>query len=463
MCRFITATFRLVFFAVSALLLITIFEGRALAESIFVRAGTPPGGDGSAETPYRRITDAVVKARMIRRVGNERIIIHVAPGTYMGSYDAAALGSDPDLEILPIILNVGKLALQGETALTEDGRGLPTGTQTGTETAITSDRPLALGQSLLLITPTTDGMEAHEVTASGFVLDAQIPATSNLQGRGIIADRAMDFIIRHNLIRRTYTGITTRLASGIIQGNLLVNNNANGVGASGGSQAQPAQVAIRGNRATENLEFGLILGAVANTLQVQIGENEVTVPPLQTTFNRDDPHDEENIPDRLEATVTENDFSGNRSIGLRCWFLSPNIYNTSDATQPITGTIVATVRNNLLRANGDYGIVVDAGFPFRSTPRQFIATFDGTFSENDLGGNARAPAFFGFTRVQVSLGIAPRSRFKYLQDSRFDTVDSDGEFTAFDFDNPASDPFDGTTLRNRLTINGIAISGTLTH
>jgi hypothetical protein len=364
---------------------------------------------------------------MIGRTANQRIVIHVAPGTYAGSYDAAALRDNPDLEILPIILNASKLTLRGETTLIEDDRGLPTGTETGTETVITSDRPLALGQSLLLIAPTTDGMEPNDVTVSGFVLDAQIPATSNLRGRGIIADRAMGFVIRRNLIRHAFVGIETRLASGIIQGNLLVNNNGgSGVAAGGGSQAQPAQVTIRGNRATENLE-GLILGAVANTLQVQIGENEVTVSPLQTTFNRDDPHDEENIPDRLEATVSENDFSGNRSAGLRCFFLSPNIYNTSDATQPITGTIVTTVRNNLLRANGDYGIDVDAGFPFRNTPRQFIATFDGTFSENDLGGNARAPAFFGFTRVFVSLGIVPRSQFKYLQDSRFDAVDSDGE------------------------------------
>jgi hypothetical protein len=461
MCRLVTAIRRLAVVPLCALLL-TAFEGQALARSIFVRAGAPPGGDGNAETPYRRITDAVVEARTIRRTAHERIVIHVAPGTYVGSYDAAALRNNPDLEILPIILNVSKLALRGETTLTEDDRGLPTGTETDTETVITSDRPLALGQSLLLIAPTTDGMEPHDVTVSELVLDAQIPATSNLAGRGIVADRAMDFVIRHNLIRHTSTGIQTRLASGIIQGNLLVNNNGNGVGAGGGSQAQPAEVAIRGNRATENL-VGLILGAVANTLQLQLGENEVTVPPLQTTFNRDDPHDEKNIPDTLEATVTKNDFSGNRSAGLRCFFLSPNIYNTSDATQRITGTIVTTVRNNLLRANGDYGIVVDAGFLFRSTPRQFITVFDGTFSENDLDGNTRAPAFFGFTRVFVSLGIEPRSQFKYLQDSRFDIVDSDGEFTAFDFDNPASDPFDGTTLRNRLTINENAISRTLIH
>jgi hypothetical protein len=422
------------------------------ARTIFVQAGAPPGGDGSAQTPYRRITDAVVNARTIRQFANDRIIIHVAAGTYVGSYDAAALGSNPDFEILPIILNVSKLALRGETSLIEDDGGLPTGTDTGTETVITSDVPLALGQSLLVVAPTTDGMEPNDVTVSGFVLDAQIPGTSGLRGRAIIADRALGFVIRHNLIRHTFVSIETRLASGIIQGNLLVNNTADGIDATGGSQAHPAEVVILGNRATKNLE-GIILVAIANTLVVQRGENEVTLSPLQTTFNRDDPLDEMNIPDTLEATVTANDFSGN----------SPNIYNTSDATQPITGTTVATVRNNLLRANGDYGIDVDAGFPLRSIPRELIATFEGTFSENDLGGNTRAPAFFGFTRLFVSLGINPRSQYKYLQDSRFDAVASDGEFAAFDFDNPASDPFDGTALRNRLTINGNAISGTLIH
>ncbi len=459
MCRLVTCRLALVPLCA---LLITAFEGRALGQSIFVRAGAPPGGNGSAENPYRRITDAVVEARTIRHTANKRIIIHIAPGTYVGSYDAAALGGNPALEILPIILNVGKMTLRGETTFTHDDGGLPTGTEAGTETVITSDRPLALGQSILLIAPTTDGMQPTDVTVSDLILDAQITATSNLLGRGIIIDRAMDFVIRRNLIQRTSSGITTRLASGIIQGNLLMNNNANGVGAGGGSRNQPAQLAVRSNRATGNL-VGLILGAVPNTFPLQLGQNELTVPPLQTTFNRADPHDEENIPDRLEATVTENDFSGNGSAGLRCYFLNPQAYNTLDATQPITGAIVTTVRSNLLRSNGDYGIVVDAGFPFRSTPRHFIATFDGMFSENDLGGNTRAPAFFGFTRLTVSLGVQPRSQFKYLQDSRFDAVDADGEFAAFDFDNPASDPFDGTTLRNRLTINGNAISGTLIH
>ena len=138
-----TISARLALVSLCALLL-TAFQGRALARSIFVNAGAFPGGDGSAATPYNRITDAVIQARTIRHTSSERIIIHVALGTYVGSYDAAALRNNPDLEILPIILNVSELALRGETILTEDDSGFPTGTQTGTETVITADRPLGL-------------------------------------------------------------------------------------------------------------------------------------------------------------------------------------------------------------------------------------------------------------------------------------------------------------------------------
>ncbi len=436
---------------------LTIVESQALAKSIFVNAAANQNGDGSAENPYRRITDAVERARATRQTSDKKIIIHVARGVYVGSYDAARLASNPNLEVLPIILNVPQLVLRGGTVLDEDSLGLPTGTDAESETIITADRALGLGQSLLLIAPTTDGMDGNRVTVAGFVLDA-ISGNSNLRGRGIIVERVSDFAIRRNVIRHTYTGLQTRLASGVIEANLFLSNYANGVGIEGGSIVDPAQVTVRANRATQNLE-GLILGVVANTFPLQLGANTLAVMPLQTTFDRNNAHDQNNIPDRLDATVIANDFSNNRSGGLRCFFLSPQFYNTQDETQPITGTIIATIGDNSFNGNGDYGIIVDAGFPFRNTPRQFTGVFIATFENNDLAGNGRAPAFFGFTRVFVSLGNAPRALFKYLQQSSFDVTDEDGEFAVFDFDNPTIDPFDGAELLNTLTINGTTYVG----
>lgn len=437
-------------------------SGQASARSIFVNAAAGPGADGSANGPFRRITEAVEQARRLRQVSNERIVVHVAPGTYTGSYDAASLASNPDLEVLPIILNVPNLSLYGGTILNEDSLGLPAGTEPESETIITADRALGLGQSLLLIAPTTDGMNGNGVTIAGFVLDALVPATSNLRGRAIIVERVSDFVIRRNVIRHTFTGLQTLLASGVIEANLFLSNNANGVGIGGGSIADPAQVTLRANRATQNLE-GLNLTSVANTFVLQLGANTLAVVPLQTTFDRTIVDDQDNIPDSLRATVTANDFSNNTSAGLRCFFLAPQFYNTHDQSQPITGNTVAIIRDNSFNGNGDYGIIVDAGFPFRNTPRSFLGSFSGTFGNNELAGNGRTSAFFGFTRVFVSLGTQPRSLFKYFERSNFDVTDIDGEFAVFDFDNPIADPFDAVNLQNTLTINGVPFVGTQIH
>src|SRR5256885_7296046 len=75
------------------------FAGLAWAKDLYVDAAAGPSGDGSAATPYWRITDAVVRARHDRPdaviPASERIIIHVAAGTYHGRYDAPRVAAQP--------------------------------------------------------------------------------------------------------------------------------------------------------------------------------------------------------------------------------------------------------------------------------------------------------------------------------------------------------------------------------
>src|SRR5438034_1118530 len=177
----------------------------ASAKSLFVNAQAQPQGDGTAGTPFRRITDAVEEARKIRPASAEKIVIHVAPGTYRGTFSATRLAANPDLETLPIILNVGRLTVLGSTELQDDDRGLPTGTNGQRDTIVTADRTLVLGESLLLIAPTVDHPSADGVTVAGFILDAGVPAASSAAGRAIIAERISDFAIRRNVVRHTYT------------------------------------------------------------------------------------------------------------------------------------------------------------------------------------------------------------------------------------------------------------------
>lgn len=85
----------------------TDYPVRADARNLPSRQARAGAGAG---LEYRRISDAVVRARADRAsgaVGPEQAIeIHVAPGTYVGSFDATELQNHPEYEVLPIILNV---------------------------------------------------------------------------------------------------------------------------------------------------------------------------------------------------------------------------------------------------------------------------------------------------------------------------------------------------------------------
>ena len=186
---------------------------------LFVDAVATQNGDGSRDNPFWRITDAVERARALRQEDHEkRIVIDVLPGTYTGSYDPAHLPSNPKLELLPIILNVSDLSLEGATAFDEDGHGLLTGTYPPeTETLVTTDLPLTRGQMLLLIASTTDGMAGNQVSVSGFVTDAQAQGQPGVPGFLIYADRVSDFSIHHNLARRG-NGLGNALCRRIVLG-----------------------------------------------------------------------------------------------------------------------------------------------------------------------------------------------------------------------------------------------------
>src|SRR6266852_4955682 len=159
-----------------------LFAQQALAGNAnpYVDAAAKENGDGSREHPFWRITDGVVAARALRQhYHHHGITLHVLPGTYVGSYEADHLAGNPRLELLPIILNVSDLSLEGATELDEDANGLPTGTYPlESETFLTTDLHLSPGQTLLLIATTTDGMAGNGVSVSGFVMDAQESSSS---------------------------------------------------------------------------------------------------------------------------------------------------------------------------------------------------------------------------------------------------------------------------------------------
>ncbi len=177
--------------------------------------------------------------------------------------------------------------------------------------------------------------------------------------------------------------------------------------------AHPANVTLRRNRSTQNAG-GASVFAVANFVTLDLGANPSMLEPLQMIYDRNNPEDLRNIPDRFEATIESNDFSENHLLiatGLRCTFYPPLHYTTMDATQPITGTLNVNVRDNRLNRNGDHGVTIDAGFSNRSEPRQFTGMFEGTFVRNALVDNGRNTSLFGFTNRDASTGLVELCEF----------------------------------------------------
>ena len=88
-----------------------------------------------------------------------RLRVAPSPTPYLGSFDLAVFDPsspsyDPSKEKLPLLLNVPRLVLQGETAFSYDRNGLPTFVVAGTETIIRSERPQTSKQYLVMVTRT---------------------------------------------------------------------------------------------------------------------------------------------------------------------------------------------------------------------------------------------------------------------------------------------------------------------
>ena len=445
------------------------FKASTMATDLYVAASGSLNGRGSVAHPYRRITDAVVRARAERAAGaiqpDEKIRIRVAPGTYVGSFDPTALQTHPEYEVLPIIVNVPRLALLGSTVLTRDERGLPTATSPGSDSIVASDTPLAPNQYLLLVTRTADGSVGDGVTVDGLVFDGK---EGDFPGADVFIDRVSEFRFTNNLVERSAFGVMTRLASGTIAGNLLADNVEHGSIVSGGSRAHPATILMRANRVTRNGAHGIgcAVGGWIGLVTDRGGNSISLLEPLQTTFDRNNPADVENIPDTLNVTLDGNDASDNGNdnglsgIGIRLAGIWPDYtYTTTDPSQPVTSSLVANITGNTCDRNRAYGVVIEAGDTkrFAPAPRRFVQSLAANFEGNVFTGNDRAPALFTFTYWLVSTGGTPQFADKFAEASTYAVTDADGELVTFDYDNPVTDPLNGTVLNNALTLNGVEV------
>src|SRR5687768_3355180 len=89
---------------------------------------------GTADLPFKRITDALARARTLRATTDAPIVVSVSAGTYVGSYTSAATATA--FEVLPLIVNVSDLELRGQTPLVVSADALPTGFVTASATIL---------------------------------------------------------------------------------------------------------------------------------------------------------------------------------------------------------------------------------------------------------------------------------------------------------------------------------------
>jgi len=420
------------------------FASPVRAEDLYVNAAASTTGNGSAASPYWRITDAVNRARDDRQTGaipaGETIVIHVAPGTYTGSYNPP--GSARQMELLPIVLNMPNVVMSGATVLALDARGLATGIVPGTpETILTSTNALATKQMLVAIISTTDGETGDNVTITGFSFDQPQSAQSGQYGTSVFADHVSGLAMRGNWLRNASRQVDVRFSSGTLEGNLMTDSpNAIGAFIAAGSTSYPAQVIVRTNRMTRNAAHGLMALATVQHVDPDLGLTKFTALPQSLT--KSEAHG-------LDVTITGNDFSQNGNLGLRLMLISPSyFFNAGDDAFP--PALTATVVGNTMNGNGNYGLDVEGGDTTKTGSQTFRGAFMGTFSGNQLLGNGRNGTIFTFTNGNPP----PSDSSIYVRNSVFDVLDLDGELAGYDYANPVNDPIDGTPLNNTLLVNG---------
>jgi hypothetical protein len=417
-------------------------------------AAAGPTHDGSAAQPYRRITDALARARAFR-AGNEGLIgIAVRAGTYVGTFGDNADGAHEDL---PLVFNVPNLEVHGVTSLPLDAAGRPLRPLADSpQTVLTHDGLLAntcLTLAFIVVEPAAscDGAGAcgPYVAPDG----TRISGLTLLDGTGglfaIMANRTIDLSIRQVWVDAAGGGAWLAFASGTVE-EMLVTGSGYGLQADAGNADHPAHVVFSHNRSIGNVPTGLNLYALTAVDWVQHylgGAQRATLQVAPTCRSGSNPfycsefHSSDcGMPpgNFLSAEVRGNELQGD-GVGLRLW-LSDILDEPSSVDR---GHLVATVEDNLLTGTLNYGLDINGGF----TPRDqdpLTIDLDMVLSGNQMHGG-RAPTLIAFQALQALFG-SPYFAEQPLQHSTYRFTDLDGELggigfkSHYDWDNPDCDP-----------------------
>lgn len=369
---------------------------------------------------------AAVAAAHARTDSSTTILI--APGVYVES---------------GIVLDLPNVPLAGTVALARGSDGFPldSNSQTG----------IARVQKDLPVNTVMFQVQAANVRITGLVLDGLRPLSVLLQGPegcGVVINidasvtSSDGFSIDGNVVQGAATGVTSRMASGTIQGNRFTAMNS-GSASFGGGPEQGTSVAFLDNLVIANTNIGAAFEG---------GTGSKTLP---------------TSPGSLSVEVSGNEFRGTGAVGpnfpsVGLSFLV-NDDSKSDSAQP--ASIEAQVHDNLFAENLNWGLDVAQ----RISPNAPLAgyEFEGTFERNIYCGNGRNAAIFDFRQVTTTL--SPTNplvmHFRYGRGSTYIVHAENDQLTSigYDKDNPANDPDShtnepaGASLGNMLIVNAAVV------
>ncbi len=448
--------------------------------TVYVDCAATSRGNGSAKRPYWRITDALDRARQLRREDPRRIVIRVAAGICSGNFETQPTGQTTrPPELLPLVLNVTDLTLHG-AGIMEYAEGYPVAQRPGTATTVTVDT-LHYGwvdNTVMFVGPTTDGGRADGAIIEGLAIDDAF-----MSAHGIWITRTQRLIFRDNVVEHVNFGaVNVGECSGSIVGNVL-HDGTPGLLLAAGTKSNPSKLYIGGNSVTANLVGIAVFGDSAAAAYLEMGANPLKVLPYPI-----DPTSSE-IGNHIDVEVEGNDVSYNFSGGLDFAILGASRYPYS-----LTGNINASVHDNRFMDNAGYPFVVESGYVFRGTssfwtnpdlydfPEGYLGFYAAPFVthgpnygpysgvvnatfERNLWSNLNvapiAPAILTFssTNIYDPTTGAPDpgliSHYVYMRNSRLNIEDEDGLFSqpgVIRDDLRLYDPFDGIALLNQTRI-----------
>ena len=415
---------------------------------VIVDPATAQAGDGQH---FTRITDAIAAVRAGRIARGEktlptaacRITIEVTPGTYTGDFAPSAVK-----EVLPLVLDVPKVTLEGGLRMALDAKGRATGAMLDAtqNTVLQPTAPLTGTQSFIIATDSSSGFwgdgvndtRGDSVTVRGFDLRSgyAIPDPNAAGGGlGLFAMRVQGLIIEENHFGFLLASAVDARAS---TGRLAHNSAIDLGGSCAFCLAGPGSYGVSGNTVARSGIVGvLVLGGTQGPQSpVPAGVHPLTISSAPSAV----------------ASIDNNYITGQQQHPVGTAIRIAAI-GSGTANIPGQQTTAMVTSNDLV--DNRFGLIADGGFP----PFTGVASGNLTLT---LGGNhfsnsCQANLLVALARHTRALGLPTGTgNAGYLKQSTYNiSLGGDVPWSEVWFSHLAAD--NGVTLNNALMVDGAPI------